>query len=46
MALTDIKVPDIGDYQGVDVIEINVSVGDVECDSVEQVKTLQHTLVT
>ena len=28
MALQEIKVPDIGDYQDVEVIEINVSVGD------------------
>ncbi len=28
MALEEIKVPDIGEYSGVDVIEINVAVGD------------------
>ena len=28
MSLVEVKVPDIGDFNGVDVIEVNVAVGD------------------
>lgn len=29
MSLIEVKVPDIGDFSGVDVIEVNVKPGDV-----------------
>ncbi|MCF6776255.1 dihydrolipoyllysine-residue acetyltransferase [Thiotrichales bacterium 19X7-9] len=41
MAIKEIHVPDIGDYQNVDVIEVNISVGDVinEEDSLVTLET-------
>lgn len=36
MSLIEVKVPDIGDFSGIDVIEVNVKLGDV----IEEEQTL------
>ena len=41
MSLVEVKVPDIGDFKDVDVIEVNIKAG----DAIEKEQSLHHARI-